>query len=805
MAKGLKYYFSFLSQQSGTHRVEFWFEGFTGDAIEIQGGQRPIILSEYNTSEDIFKPYRPFQAEIEVIGSSTTITMDDFVMDNDNDIEVKFYHSYPTRLCWQGFILQDNFQEVWEDTRHYIKLTATEGIGLLDNIEFGNGGVEVTGRITPLQAIEYSLQDSSLPLGQYTAFNNLFHSSMNDASTNFPLDQCKIDAKSFQIETTQYDSKLTVLNKINTAFSQTMFQYRGKWFFHRIEEWYTPLTDNLRGFSQGASTRSALNTRYDIEVGVDENVKPIAPEMLRYIMRRTKKDQVQYNFTQFDEIVTNQSFKRGDILSTNPSSTLRELDSWTYETGTFGSPTTPSGNNYGIKEEYVNGALRDAYAFFAIPATSGAFWIKSQEADVLQFETIDISFQVSYNPNLSNFPSGKVTTYPCWVFLDGASANYQLLNTGRWEQVAGTVPTKSIELEYDSAKEPKANEWNTVSLNSISIPDNGTLRFYFYAEGKSGMTGNELRIKNFDIKIKPAFQSIDGDVDIVGEVAYFEKVATLRNSIEFESFFDNGFSHQHKGTIYEDDGETITDNTWYRYRFPDELQNFKKEALIAQWEHNRFNRNKIDVTFWGLFPDGLDPIGLMNTIKFVDDDPDKVYAILNMKEMNFMENTWTATLIELYDTNKDEQETPTLSFNADVIDGTYNNQTYVPFTITSAADMTISGSYIFSYNGNESITITIACSVGGYINNASGGSVTLKLQKNGTDLNTQTITINSLPEPFNVDLTTASVTLNNNDSFNVLIDSNISEIELSTGSISFSYSSAVPFVYDPYVQKYINN
>ena len=406
---------------------------------------------------------------------------------------------------------------------------------------------------------------------------------------------------------------------------------------------------------------------------------------------------------------------------------------------------------------------------------------------------------------MGNFPSGKVSTYPLWVFLDGISANYQLLNTGKWEQVAGSVPTKGIELEYDSAKEPKANEWNTVTVNSISIPDSGVLRFYFYAEGKTGMVGNELRIKNFDIKIKPAFQSIDSEIDIVGQEAYFEKTDTLRNNSEFESFFDNGISYNYKGTVYENDGETITDATWYRYRFPDELQNFKKEALIAQWEHNRFNRNKIDVTFWGLFPDLQDPIGLMNTIKFVDDDPNKVYGILNMKEMNFMENTWTATLIELYDSDKDDQEVPTLTFNADVIDGTYSSISYVPFEITSAADMTISGSYIFTYNGDDAITVDIACAVGGYINNAGGGSVDIELQKNGVSINTQTVTINSLPEPFNVTLSTNDVVLTNNDSFSVYLSSSIYEIQLSTGSIGFTYTSSVPFIYDPYTQKFINN
>jgi len=800
LAKALKYYFSFLSQQSGTHRVEFWFEGFTGDATEIQGGQRPIILSEYNTNEDLFKPYRPFQAEIEVLSSSTTVQMEDFIADNDNDIEVKFYHSWPNRLCWQGFLVQDNFQEIWQDTNHYLKLSASEGIGYLDNVQFNNNGVEVTGRITPLETIEYCLQDSSLPLGQYTAFNNLFHSSMDDASTKFPLDQCFIDAKTFQIETTDYDTKLTALNKINSSFSQTIFQYRGKWFIQRVEEWYVPNTDNLRGFSQGASTRTALNRRYDIEVGVGENVKPIAPEMIRYIVRKTKKDQVQYNYTPFNEVLPNESFTRGDILSTNPSVILRQLDNWIYTNTNPQSASAPT--NLGdafIIEEYFDDILQQRYGYFNIPVKNVPYYIKSEWVEILENQVLDLQFEVQYKDDVLGTNSANTAV----IVLTNGTTKYYLDNNGKWTTSTATLVGISVDFDGNA----KCNEWNTINVISDAFPVAGTITIYFSGviPSSSALSSTQYRIKNLTFKVLPAFQVDTERRNITGQIAYFEKSETLRNKEEFEIFFDDGFSKSHKGTIYELDESTMTNKEWYRYRFPNELQNFKKEALIAQWEHNRFNRNKLDVTFWGLFPDLQDPIGLMNTIKFVDDDPNKVYAILNMKEMNFMENTWTATLIEVYDNDKDDQEPPTLTFNADVIDGTYSGQTYVPFVITSAADMTISSSYIFSYNGDETITVNIACSVGGTINSASGGSVTLKLQKNGTDINTQTITINSLPEPFNVTLNTNSVQLTYLDNFEVLIDSNISDIVFSTGSIGFSYTSPVPFIYNDFTQKFISN
>lgn len=801
MAKGLKYYFEFLGKTSGTFKCEFWFEGFTGDATILKASSRPFVLSEYNTSEDIFKPIRPFQATIEIIGSSTGISMDDFVMDNDNDIEVRFFYNSSTTY-WKGYIIQDNFQEIWQDTEHIIVLTATEGIGQLENVQFSNNGNEVIGRIKPLQAIEYSLQQTVLPLVPYTAFNNLFHDSMNSGSTKFPLDQCYIDTRSFQIEARDFDNKLQVINKVNSAFSQTMFQYKGEWFIHRIEEWYTPTTNNLRGF-RDSGTRSALNKRYDVNVGVDEYIKPISPDMLRYIKRRTKKDQVQYNYTPFNEVIENESFTRGEILSTNPSVILKVLDSWETQKGTILYPTI-LGTNAFIREEYFNDVLQQNYALFNISEKNEPYFIKSAKSEVLSYQVLDIQFDIQYD--IYDFGNEKIPV--CYVLLYGTTSNYSLDENGKWNPfvVSPSTNVKSIQVKFDS--NVKGDEWNTINIISDNLPQSGDIYVYFNGviPSSSAYNTNEFRIKNFVFKVIPAFQVDTERRNITGQLGYFEKTDYLRNNDEFEIFFDDGFSKSHKGTIYESDEETMTNRRWFRYRFDEEIMPFKKEALIAKWQFNRFNRNKIDVTFYNIFDDTT-PIGLMNTIRFVDDDPNKVYAILNMKEIDFNANTWTATLLEVFDDDKDISEPVTNYFEAEVTDGTYNSISYIPFTIITPADITISSSNIFTYNANDTITVDISCTVGGYINNASSvpSTVDLSFQLNGSTIQTATIYVNSLPEPFNVDLSVTDIELNYLDSFDVYIDSNIYEIQLNSGTISFSYTNPVPFVYDPYTEKYISN
>jgi hypothetical protein len=69
---------------------------------------------------------------------------------------------------------------------------------------------------------------------------------------------------------------------------------------------------------------------------------------------------------------------------------------------------------------------------------------------------------------------------------------------------------------------------------------------------------------------------------------------------------------------------------------------------------------KLDCNFYGLqWIDGSSnrqPIGLINTVKFVDDAPTKTFAITNLKEVDFMNNTWVASLLEIRDSDNENNE-----------------------------------------------------------------------------------------------------------------------------------------------------
>ena len=819
LAKQEKYRIEFINRQGDTCTVQLHYEGWTGGVTYLTPAARPFVLSEYNTDENLFKGYRPQQANINIIASDSSVTMNNFVADNDDDILVIFGFS-TFSAYWYGYILQDNFQETWIAGSHILTLTATEGIGQLSEKQFSNNGAEVVGKITPWTAIQYCLQDTVQTTTQSRVYNSLYHTSMNSTNTDMCLDQCYLDTRTFVQEPKQYDSKLEVLNKINTSFNQTMFQYKGQWYFLRLEDLYIPTNQNLRGFrNQIGGGRSSLNRRYDSNIGVDQSMKPITPEMLRYIIRRTKKDTVRKNYEMFAECVPNSSFTRGTLVSQNSVTRLTTLANFNFYYGTWLSKTANSGT-YGVVENYVDTILSERYAFFRLRNSEFTF-IESEYCYIRTFDTVKLTFDVKYKDfNIATYATNYYINQNvvslndkdiliASLYLETDFGNYWLDKDGKWvlNDPAENYPTGQLRMVVDPAKDILATDWQTITVTSEPMPYAGKFKVQFWGFLRDGYLDNQLEVKNFSLETIPVFNTDERRSNLTGHEFWYEKAANLRNESDTTLFLEDNVSYNFKGSLFESDQITFTNAEWYRYRYAAERYPFFQQALIPYWEHNRYNRNKLDVNCYGLkFNSNADPIGLINTFIFVDDDPNRIYYVLNMREIDFDAATWSATLIEVYDSQKDPGTGITKNFQADVTTGSYSSTSYVPWTIISAADFTLGGTSNITYNSAINITVNISCNVSGYITSSSGAaSVDFKLYKNGSAINTQTVYINNNPEPFNVDLSTNSVTLANGDILSVWIDSNIYALDLNGGSMSFSYTSNTAQTFDTYNDRFLTN
>ena len=801
----------FKNAQGDTCTAQFLFEGWAGAVTYLTPAAKPFTLSEYNTTEDIFKPYRPQQATINIIASDSSITMDSFVTNNDNDIEVIFSFGSFTPY-WYGFILQDNFQETWTATNHVLTLTATEGIGQLTDKQFSNNGAEVVGKITPWTAIGYCLQESPQSLVQSRVYNSLYHTSMNSTNTDMCLDQCYFDTRTFVQEPKQYDNKLEVLNKINGSFNQTMFQYKGQWYFLRLEDLYIATNENLRGFrNQVGGGRATVNRRYDANVGVGENMQQITPEMLRYINRRVKRNTVKKDYEMFAECVPNSSFTRGNLVSQNASLRLTTLANFTFYHGIWAFPEANT-DSFGVNELYIDTILSERCAFFRLRINPSQWcWLQSEYTYVRIFDQLNISFDLKYTFfDITNYSiqNGDITV--AYVVLETSSATYSLDSEGKWIQFnPNTIPTfppGGLTFFVDPAKDYSLEEWNSISVKSEPVPNVGKFKISFFGQNDQTYVDNQVWVKNFQCETIPVFNTDERRSNITAHEVYYEKSGSLRNETTAITYLEDNVSYNFKGSLFRPDQLTFTNAEWFRFRYSAERFPFLQQALIPIWEHTRFNRNKIDVNCFGLkFNNNADPIGLINTFIFVDDDPNKIYYVLNMREIDFDAATWTATLIEVYDSTKDPGTNITKTFEADVTTGSYSSTNYVPWTIISAADFTLGGTSNITYNSAIAITVNISVNVSGAITSSGTSPVEFKLYKNGATINTAQVNINNNPEYFNVDLSTNGVSLVNGDILQVWIDTNIYSLDLTGGEMTFTYTASTAQTFDTYVDRYLTN
>ena len=807
MAKQAKYQIDFKSGDNQDCQLTFLYEGWTGAITTLEGGAKPFILREFNSDDDIYKPIRAMMAEMEIVTDVNGVQIEDFYADQDSDILVRF--SINTFPYWRGYVLQDDFQEVWDDLNHYLIIRAADGFGLLKNFQFGDGNNELVGRFTPFQCLSYAMSRlPEVPLIQHYVINNLYHDSMSDAIQTMPLDQCYIDAKTFQQEGTTYDDCYTAIEKINKSFSQTVFMYMGEWWFFRPEELYTSYNNNLRGFFSDLGVRSTIDRRYDIEVGVDREVKPISPQMLRLIQKRTKIDEVDFTFTPFNETITNETFARATYVSTSGASKLFTLQDWTFQNGSFSSPTTP-GANYttGLREIYngtlANGLL-ERYVFLEFNGSTGFpddVWLKSNTVKI--FATNQLNFSIDYK-RLNTPGSDFYKNIPiCVITLESGGSFYTLNQEGNWVLNLSLDAGSPIYLDARNGTNVTSTDWNTIQVESKLVPVTGnlTVRLYMVTDGFYAQSINYYR--NLELKVLTSFESGDDVRKITGINSKFEKSGTIVNADIQDTYLDDHFSTLHKGAIFQSDAQTLTDADWYRYRFAGESYGFRKQNAITLWEHNRFNRNKIDGNFYGLmWDDGaqMQPIGLINTIRFLDDDVNKVYWIANLKEIDFAAGTWSATLEEVYDELRD---TPTTStFEADFTIGTYATPNIIPLTLVTSGGFSIQTSNTARYDGVPTLSTPIDCSIFGNVSASSYPmTISFQLQKNGTSIKTLNYTINIPNQPFTFNLGVTTQTIATNDTFRVVV-TNASTITINGGDMKINSPSPTQ-VFDAYSDNYL--
>jgi hypothetical protein len=798
MAYNVKYRITFKTLQGDTCKVDLFIDGYSGSITNLEPSINPFVLQEFNSDEDIYKPLRPQQATINFI-SQAGVSIDDFLSNADTYCYVAFEFLSAVQYYWVGYLLQDDFQESWQDQKHVITLKATEGIGLLQNQPLtDSSGDELIGRFTPLQLIEYAANGTIQSFAEYKLISNLYHTTMDDTLTIPAIAQCYIDARTFSIGDGEYDNKYNVLDKINSAFSQTLLQYKGRWIIFRPEELFMTPTQSLRQFNVTLLSTTITNNRYDIEVGVNEDVKPIAPEMLRFINRPTKIDQVNFTYELPSELLCNQNLSRGALNTAGSGFNIYDVDSWEAYTGTRESPTASTKDHYRKDTLDAFDAVTDSFLYLDNETTGTFFnWWQSCDVQVTAGDIITLSFKWRWNE--TGVISSPIPTFKVGQLLYKADAapsfRASLTNAGVWDIYPST---------WDS--EIYANQtYFTITPDDSSTSENGYLSFSVTSEpvirdGIVRLLLSNTQSSSYDNNWKDIQFSIDTKVNgryldsISGDYDKFTKADDIRANFEDQIYLEDLPNSNLMGCLFDETNTLRTTPTWYRYRYQKESYPFKKQNLIANWERTRFHRNKIDVNFFGL-KYGSNPIGLINTIKFVDDDPNKLYYIANMKEIDFASATWQATLVEVYDNDRDFLINTSATYTNAASGG------LVPITLNYGQYFSVITGNKLRYTGTPTITVDFKCRVIGSITVSSTPvNVNFVISSTTTLLKTVTVTATTSPFAVDINLDVDNVVLATNNEIELSLSISITSLTVTSSYLIFNNNDSL---YPPYQSGYI--
>jgi hypothetical protein len=663
MALALKYTMSFKTTENVDCKVEFHIEGYSGSAITINAAESPFILREYNTDDDIFKPVRGQQADINIVASSS-LNIDDFIGNSDTYCKVYFYYYDLVTPFWEGWLSQDDLQQEWTDQNKIISLKASDGFGYLKSQYYADSsGNEVRGINTIFSYIYNCLYNTSgFDIRRLYFINSLFNDAIDDTSVVSPLGQLYLDARTFSIGDGEYDDKYTVLEKINKAFNQTVFQYNNGLYTFRLEDIYCPTSTNLRRYRYNALNSPAWSyttLRYDVNIGVNQSVKPIEPKMLRMVNRNIKMNENDFFYNYPTEFVENQNFKRGTLLSSTSSLKSYSVNDWDFLTGTFASPSNSTGTKARYDELDTNGYVIDSYIQGDFGGGETNVYWRCTPAYCYKNDTIDLS--LLWSPKVNLVKTDKLTI--AYVYLKaGPSSYYFLDDNGNWNpHTSPAVGYESLTVKADDNTTFTNGRYLEKSVLSKPLPSAGYLYIIFYGNG---------RYSQVQLRYQAALANVTTS-NVAGFKETYTKSEDIRqNDIQELYLIDTGLpspaigNTNVMGSIIYTPGtpgtsaSLPTEPDWYRLRYNSETFSFLRQNLTARYNFNKFNRTKIDANFYGV-ANGNTPIGLLNTFIFTDDDPNKIYYLANLKEMDFANNTWSGTLIEVWDSARDTETATT--------------------------------------------------------------------------------------------------------------------------------------------------
>ena len=401
MAFATKYRILFDDVDSLAWDILLQEDGWGGGITDLTPGQTPAILKHNQT--DRYQTIVGASLDMQVVYESA---VDDLYTEVSQEIKVILRRN--TTAIFTGWLLPGQYTRHFNTPKHYVMLTASDGLGELKDIRFEDGsGDPYHFWQTEITVISNVLQKTGLQVNILDAVN-IFEDGYTAATTDSPFLQTYIQPEQFwDEETDQRMDCYTVLTSILKKYGATVRQSSNIWYITRPNS-YIANSIKYRIFTYaGAYSSNSIFTSFKA-VGSDMFYIHNA-ELTK--LRGIGSCEITADPPRRDNIIKNGSF---DAFTWDGS----DFDYWTAS----GSPGIASDNNM-LKMDSAN---------------SGSAPTKYIEATVNLHNPTSIELNLDWTPTFSGAPTFKnllIQIYDGAEYLVGSVK----LGTPAWQGSASFV------------------------------------------------------------------------------------------------------------------------------------------------------------------------------------------------------------------------------------------------------------------------------------------------------------------------------------------------------------------------------
>ncbi|HLN20612.1 MAG TPA: hypothetical protein VK213_05960 [Bacteroidales bacterium] len=498
MAYATKYRLEIADIHGIIWKVDIQKDNFAGDIITLTGSGSPIEFEFYGEDDIFTQNILGSKATIEVV-CQTDYAYSELFTSNNLEYKVLIYHG--VTLYWTGYLLVNNYNEPYACPPYYLKLTATDGLGLLKDFRFD--GLGYTGREKASKIIYDIL--SKVNITSFTEYVNLFGVTMTANVNTSPFDQFGIDTDIF-VPDTCYDALEKILSLLNAGIRQdqgvfTIYRFRELLHTTMYGRTFTSATDKSSVTKVPAQLINRNGSSSFEEVGGNRSqIAQLKTLYLNYDMGFKESCLEKYDFKANDFVYS------GGAWGISP---------WT---NSLGPAIFPLSTEIPAEDKGV-------YLY----ANAGLFTLASIAQTIPGVKSQDYKFSLSLE---YRFNSAANHTAPqidvVIVISDG-------INTKYWTGSAWSDNSSFVSLAYNSDLNAGWTEWETVTKVIDSIPIDGDMTVIL-SPAKSGTSNVNVAYRN----VKLCIPSSSGINDL--GIGYTVTAATYGQEIEKEYTLGDGYS-----------------------------------------------------------------------------------------------------------------------------------------------------------------------------------------------------------------------------------------------------------------------